>query len=186
MRTDKDEVFRFMWDNREALELALGAYTEVLSVRPCTRLGKDGFTLHETVAEYYQVARLTPEELRQKKIALPAEYLAELSRQRSERLERRTRSLSATSDADLPEPETAPVTPIYGGGVLVFDEYGKLKYHLGNGVFSKRQSERLRYLWDVGQLQVGRSGDARLSPARLSAIHRSRAIDARRFQAEGW
>ena len=43
MRSDKDEVFRFIWDNREKLELQRGAYTEVLSVRPCMRIGLDGF-----------------------------------------------------------------------------------------------------------------------------------------------
>src|SRR5262249_49289345 len=49
MRTDKDEIFRFLWDNRAKFALRPGAYTEVLSVRPCTRIGEDGFTLHETV-----------------------------------------------------------------------------------------------------------------------------------------
>jgi hypothetical protein len=185
MRSDKDEVFRFIWENRKALELRPGAYTEVLSVRPCTRLGKDGFTLRETVAEYYQVARLTEEELRQKRIKLPAEYAADLKRARAERQARRGDSLRA--DGETPEPDTAPVTPVYGGGVLIFDEYGKLKYHVHNDVFSSiRQTKRLQYLWETGQLQVGRDGDARLSPARLSAIHRSRAIGLRRFANEGW
>jgi hypothetical protein len=187
MRSDKDEVFRFIWENRDELELRPGAYTEVLSVRPCTRLGKDGFTLRETVAEYYQVARLTEEELRQKRIKLPAEYAAELRRARAERQARRGHSLRAAGDGDASEAETAPVTPVYGGGVLIFDEYGKLKYHVHNDVFgAERQTERLQYLWETGQLQAGRDGDARLSPARLSAIHRSRAIGARRFANEGW
>jgi hypothetical protein len=186
MRSDKDEVFRFIWDNREDLAVRPGAYTEVLSVRPCTRLGKDGFVLHETVVEYYQVARLTEQELAQKKIRLPAEYAAELRRARAERLARREHSLRSATEGEALEPETAPVTPVYGGGVLVFDEYGKLKYHIHNDVFGSRQTGRLQYLWDTGQLQVGREGDARLSPARLSALHRARAIDARRFPAEGW
>lgn len=186
LRSDKDEVFRFMWDNRDELVLRPGAYTEVLSVRPCTRLGKDGFVLHETVAEYYQVARLTEEELRRKKIRLPGQYSVELKRDRAERQARRRQSLLAATEGEAPEPETAPVTPLYGGGVLVFDEYGKLKYHVHNDVFGSRQTDRLQYLWDTGQLQVGRDGDARLSPARLSALHRARAIDARRFPAEGW
>lgn len=186
MQTDKDEVFRFMWDNRDELALRPGAYAEVLSVRPCTRLGKDGFVLHETVAEYYQVARLTEAELTQKRIRLPQQYAAELKRDRAERQKRREHNLRAATEGEVPEPETAPVTPVYGGGVLVFDEYGKLKYHVHNDIYGSRQTARLQYLWDTGQLQVGREGDARLSPARLSALHRARALDARRFPAEGW
>jgi hypothetical protein len=54
MRSDKDEVFRFIWENRDLLELRDGAYTEVLSVRPSVRTGIDGFVVRETVAEYYQ------------------------------------------------------------------------------------------------------------------------------------
>ena len=78
MRSDKDEVFRFLWENRDKLKLEKRAYTEVLSVRPCTRVGEDGFTLRETVAEYYQVARLTPQELLDSKIKLPDGWVEEL------------------------------------------------------------------------------------------------------------
>ena len=185
MRTDKDEVFRFLWDNQDKLKLRAGAYTEVLSVRPCVRVGLDGFTLHETVAEYYQVARLTESELQQKGIRLPAEYLVELARSRAERQARREISLG-DGDSEAPdEPDTDPVTPVYGGGVLIFDEYGKLKYHVHNDVFGSRQTGRLQYLWVTGQLRAGADG-ARLSPARLSDLHRQRAIGARRLPAEGW
>ena len=185
MRTDKDEVFRFLWDNRDKLKLRPGAYTEVLSVRPCVRIGLDGFTLHETVAEYYQVARLTDSELQQKGIKLPADYRAELAKSRAERQARREKSLSDGEGEPPEEPDTDPVTPVYGGGVLIFDEYGKLKYHVHNDVFGSRQTRRLQYLWNAGQLRAGAEG-ARLSPARLSDIHRQRAIAARRFPAEGW
>lgn len=186
MRSDKDEVFRFLWENRRKLNLREGAYTEVFSVRPCIRIGVDGFTLHETVAEYYQVARLTPAELRAKKIRLPREYLAALERERADAQARRYAKLSTASDVEeQEEPDTDPVTPVYGGGVLVFDEYGKLKYHVHNDVFGSRQTGRLQYLWDVGQLRAASEG-ARFSPERLSAIHRQRAIGARRFPAEGW
>ncbi len=185
MRTDKDEVFRFIWDNRDLLELRAGAYTEVLSVRPCVRTGLDGFTLRETVAEYYQVARLTEAELRRQKIKLPVEYVRELAKSRKERQARREKSL-LDAGADAPdEPDTDPVTPVYGGGVLIFDEYGKLKYHVHNDVFGRRQTRRLQHLWDAGLLHAGADG-ARLSPSRLSDLHRQRAIDARRFPAEGW
>lgn len=187
MRTDKDEVFRFLWDNRKKLALREGAYTEVLSVRPCIRVGIDGFTLHETVAEYYQVARLTPAELKLKGIALPPDYVAELERARGEKQARRAQSLRAAGDAAdaQEEPASDAVTPVYGGGVLIFDEYGKLKYHVHNDVFGSRQSARLKYLWGAGLLRAGAEG-ARFAPERLAALHRQRAVGARRFPAEGW
>lgn len=189
MRTDKDEVFRFLWENREALELRTGAYTEVLSVRPCTRVGEDGFTLRETVAEYYQVARLTPEELREHGIKPPTGWVAELKEARKAMLARRAKAIgkgeSETSQAADDDSDEL-VTPLYGGGTFIFDEYGRLKYHIHNDVFgARRQSQRLAYLYQTGLLRAGRLG-ARLSAARLSSVHRLRALDARRFPQEGW
>jgi hypothetical protein len=194
MRTDKDEVFRFLWENRKALEVRSGAYTEVLSVRPCTRIGLDGFTVRETIAEYYQVARLTVAELATKGIDVPKEYVRALREEQRAALARRARALHTTRSLDaLERDEQAPfleddeqaTTPVYGGGVLIFDEYGRLKYHVHNDVFGARQSARLRYLWESGQLEA-RGDGARMRGARLATIHRLRAIDARRFPAEGW
>jgi hypothetical protein len=39
---------------------------------------------------------------------------------------------------------------LYGGGALIFDEYGRLKYHARNPVLSPRQTPRLKYLWEYG------------------------------------
>src|SRR5262249_16697102 len=47
---DREEVFRFIWQNRRALGLVDGVFTRVLSVRPCLRVAPDGFFLRETVA----------------------------------------------------------------------------------------------------------------------------------------
>lgn len=195
MRSDKDEVFRFLWENRQRLGLRQGAYSEVLSVRPCVRTGLDGFILRETVAEYYQVARLTADELRRAGITAPKEYLDSLREERNAAQARRRRSLPATDadgrdsddrSTDTDEDEDNATTPLYGGGVLIFDEYGRLKYHVHNDVFGKRrQAKRLRYLWEAGLLQAGKDG-ARLKAARLSTVHRARAMDARRFPGEGW
>jgi hypothetical protein len=194
MKSDKDEVFRFLWENRGPLELRAGAYTEVLSVRPCFRTGTDGFVLRETVAEYYQVARLTADELRRKGIAAPAGYLEALRQEQREAGRRRAQSLGSLDTQDAANREdlgSAPedggaTTPLYGGGVLIFDEYGRLKYHVHNDVFGqRRQAARLRYLWESGQLEAGRDR-GRLRAARLSSIHRMRAVDARRLPVEGW
>lgn len=191
MRSDKDEVFRFIWENRRALGVREGVYTEVLSLRPCTRLGPDGFTVRETVAEYYQVARLTQAELRARGIRLPRGYVAALLREQRDAQARRTRARGAVTAQEAAEHETddleqqMALTPVYGGGVLIFDEYGRLKYHVHNDVFGSRQTGRLRYLWESGQLEARQQG-ARLRVARLSTIHRMRGIDARRVPAEGW
>jgi hypothetical protein len=191
MRSDKDEVFRFLWDNRTKFALRPGAYTEVLSVRPCTRIGEDGFTLRETVSEYYQVARLTLEELRAHKIRLPDGFQREINEARRNQSVRSSNGAEQSAGhqhaplngGSLEEDDL--VTPLYGGGTLIFDDYGRLKYWINNDVFGAQQSERLKSLYEAGVLRVGKTG-ARLSAARLSAIHRLRALDTRRFPQEGW
>ena len=92
MKSDKDEVFRFIWDNRDKLQLRDGAYTEVLSVRPSTRIGIDGFVVRETVAQYYQVARLTPEEMKQQKVKAPPRSICARSKPRLQKAQGGRRS----------------------------------------------------------------------------------------------
>ena len=195
MRSDKDEVFRFLWENRKELKLQTDAYARVLSVRPCLRTGIDGFVLRETVAEYYQVARLTPPELKAKRIALPGEYIEHIAKLQADRAARKAARAAADSDADTDEDDGLPaepdmdddelVTPVYGGGVLIFDEYGRLKYHVHNKVFGSEQTGRLAYLWEAGLLRA-KIESAGYRAARLSTLHRMRAIDARKFPSEGW
>jgi hypothetical protein len=187
MRSDKDEVFRFIWDNRDALHVRDGAHTKVLSVRPCRRTGDDGFVLHETVAEYYQVARLTDDECRSRRISLPAEYLEVLRREREEAAERRAAraGVPEQEDVEATDEGLGALTPVFGGGVLVFDEYGRLKYHIHNDVFGRRQTARLKYLWEAGLLRTSERGP-QFAAARLSALHRQRAIGSRRFAEQGW
>jgi hypothetical protein len=187
MRSDKDEVFRFIWDNREKLRLQRGAYTEVLSVMPSTRIGVDGFTVRETVVQYYQVARLTPEEMKEQRVRAPREYLRMLQDQVNAKEQKRAAEvdeddLGAAQDVRDIEADT---TPLYGGAVLIFDEYGRVKYCVHNNVFGKDQSERLAYLWQEGLLEPGR-GSTRLRATRLSTLHRLRAIGARVDQQDRW
>lgn len=152
MRRDPDEVFRFVWENRGILDLCDEAYTRVLSVRPCLRIGPDGFALHETVAEYVQILEVKAGELEDYEIRKPSEM-----------------------------PDRQEVR-LYGGGTLIFDEYGRLKYTISNNVLSgERQSRRLAYLWDYGFFKKGSSAFRR-----ISNIHRQRAAGIAAYQREEW
>jgi hypothetical protein len=124
MRSDCDGMFRFLWENREKLNLAKDAYTRVNSVRPVWRVAPDGFILHETVAEYYQLARnATIAELRHLEIPVP------------------------------PQLGRNDTFNLFGGGTLIFDEFGRLKFHISNNIASRTQSKRLSYLHSIGQLR---------------------------------
>jgi len=143
MLHDKEEVFRFVWENRSALELDDKAYTRIESVRPSVRVGIDGFVLRETVCEYVQVMRIFGAEVK------------------------------AALHIDRPEgmPTTYPVTA-YGGGTLIFDEYGRIKYHITRSLSDEaRQSERLNYLWT--QAIAAEAAPAR---ARFANLHRRRLV----------
>lgn len=122
MLRDPDEVFRFIWENRKELGLHLGAFTKVQSVRPCLRIGPDGFTVRETVAEYIQMLTLRAEELQMLETPVGIPDGMQLDQE----------------------------VTLYGGGALIFDEYGRLKYHARNPILSQRQTPRLKYLWEYG------------------------------------
>jgi hypothetical protein len=102
MQRDRDEVFRFLWDNRKELGLCEGAYTKICNVLPCLRVDQDGFTLRETVADYVQILAVRAHELRDLPVPNGAdrlEYPPGLSGQKTVRL--------------------------FGGGALLFDEFGR-------------------------------------------------------------
>ena len=61
---------------------------------------------------------------------------------------------------------------LYGGGAMIFDEYGRLKFHVRNRILDvKRQQERLDYLAQYGYLERGSS-----LYQRISRMHRQRAL----------
>jgi hypothetical protein len=65
MLRDKEEVFRFVWENRNVLGVNGRGFTRVNFVRPATRVGPGGLLLRETVAEYVQEARIFGAEVEQ-------------------------------------------------------------------------------------------------------------------------
>ena len=65
---------------------------------------------------------------------------------------------------------------IFGGGVLIFDEYGQLKYRISNNLAEndediRRQTERLKYLADVGFFEAPTD-----TQSHFAAVHLARAM----------
>jgi hypothetical protein len=126
MTRDPEEVFRFVWENRDVLGLERDAYTYVQAVRPTVRVNADGFVLRETVAEYVQKLGVRADEFGQYGLEKPPGMK-----------------------------DWTPVT-LYGGGTLIINDYGKLVFNVGAGVRSKkRQQRRLDHLFETGHFDEG-------------------------------
>ncbi|MGR7995078.1 hypothetical protein [Xanthobacter sp. ZOL 2024] len=124
MMRNRDEFFRFLWENRAALPINPRAYTEVVSIDMASRLGPDGLTLHETVCQYVQRVDI-----------FGAEFKSVLGAERPEGM--------VTTDR----------LTAHGGGVVILDQYGQVKYHIQNPVLDgPRQRARAQYLMDSGLL----------------------------------
>jgi hypothetical protein len=117
LQRDPDEVFRFLWENRDTLGLYPGTYTRVMSVRPCVRVAPDGFVLRETVAEYEQMLDTRGADLRRLGLRKPA----------------------GLADGQ-------PVR-LHGGGTLLFDEFGRLKFNVHKRLIGTGQQRKLDYLF---------------------------------------
>jgi hypothetical protein len=142
MTRNPEEMFRFLWENRAELGLSERAYTEVLSIDPASRVGPDGIALHETVCQYVQRADM-----------FGAEFVSVLK---------------------APRPEGMQTTDRYtafGGGVLILDQYGQVKYHVANRIDDgARQSRRAQYLVDIGAIGAADPPDR----LRFAALHQHR------------
>ncbi len=191
MRSDKDEVFRFLWENRkDLLELRDGAYTEVLSVRPCVRIGPTASCCARRWREYYQVARLTRAELRAgRHRRLPKEYLAALREERRDAAERR-RSPGARRRWRRPpagaDDGARPGRRRDGHDAALRRRRAHLRRVRASSstastttCSARRQARRLEYLWEAGQLEPG------LRRARLQAAPPLDAAPAARASTRG-
>lgn len=145
-----DEVFRFLWENRGPLGIYEDAYTWVISVRPCIRIAPDGFVLKETVSEYRQC------------IDLEAGQLSSVCK-------------GMKKPAKMPNNTSVRLN---GGGALIFNEFGHLKYHVHSRIDNpKRQNPRMDYLWRNGiKDRYGRYGFSDGSPRgrRFALMHERR------------
>jgi hypothetical protein len=148
LRSDPNEVYRFMWENRAALGINLSFYTHVEHVRQVTRLGSDGFMLTDVIADYVQELDGTKDELEQALgFKLPA---------------------SVPADRDL---------KLWGGGVLICDQFGRAKFHQFKPLNdATRQARRLEYLVNRGRSDTsGRYGFSAGVPhgQRYAELHRT-------------
>jgi hypothetical protein len=123
LRTDRDEIFRFLWQNALRLGVSTKYYTVVESVRPSQRIGPDGLIVVETVATYVQMLELTADEL------------------------------EGTSELAIPEDlDPSTPVQLLGGGTLVFDQFGRLKLHIHKDLDDwRRQLRRVEYLHRTGR-----------------------------------
>ncbi|WP_432949934.1 hypothetical protein ACQPXM_17765 [Kribbella sp. CA-253562] len=122
LRTAGDEVFRFIWENADTLDIDTSYYTHVEAVLPSERVGPDGLVVRESVASYVQILELTAAEL--------------------------------TDRCEEPLPaavEPATKLKIFGSGTLVFDQFGRAKFHIAKPLGDwRRQAERVKHLHDGG------------------------------------
>jgi len=158
LERDRDEVFKFIWENRHRLGIFEDVFTRVNSVRPCFRMGAGGFHIRETVSEYLQM------------LDMEAGRLQDLGIRKPEGM-----------------PDDANVR-LRGGGVLIFDEFGLLKYHVRSRLDNTdRQSRRLEYLWRNGIVDSdGRYGfsDGTSPGQRFALMHLRRS--GRAGRKEEW
>ena len=120
---------------------------EVQSVRPSYRIGPDGFILRETVAEYVQILTLYARELPSVLGIKPPAGIGDWRRVR-----------------------------LFGGGALVFDEYGQLKYQIANRLEDvEQQTRRLNYLFESGFFDKPPEPRPPDSQSRLALLHLARA-----------
>lgn len=124
LRSDRDEVFRFLWQNALRLTVPTRYYTTVESVLPTQRIGPDGLIVAESVATYVQMVDMTAGELE---------------------------SISELALPDGVAPET--LVQLLGGGTLVFDQFGRLKLHVYKKIDDwRRQMRRIEYLHETGRV----------------------------------
>lgn len=142
MTRSPDELFRFIWENRNILQVHDRGYAEVISIDPASRIGPDGIALHETICQYVERIDI-----------FGAEFKSALHADRPDGMRSNDRFTA------------------FGGGVLVLDQYGLVKFHIANPLKDgPRQRRRGQYLVDTGQ--VGRTeGPDRL---KFALMHQER------------
>jgi hypothetical protein len=160
MHWNPESIFKLLWEKYEVLGLQRDVFTRINSVRPVWRVGPSGFVLRETVAEYYQLNKTADiGDLKKLKIKVP-DFLAD-----------------------------GQTVELVGGGTLIFDEFGRLKFHIHNRISNANaQHRRLISLWQRGGLRLSdrKPWRARSRERRFASLHARRANGEPTFRDEGW
>jgi hypothetical protein len=143
LQTDPTECFHFLWDNRRSFAIDEDAFVRVHSVRTAMRKGEDGAFVRETVIEYVEHLELEAGELSRHDVRKPDEM-----------------------------PDGRRVA-LFGGGALILDEFGDVKFHVKSHLFSDKQSGRLASLWDHGRFRESPHAPARSRAFARMHLHRS-------------
>ncbi|HEX2084046.1 MAG TPA: hypothetical protein VHF89_00045, partial [Solirubrobacteraceae bacterium] len=145
LRSDRDEALRFIWENAHVFGIDRRWHTFVQHVRPALRVGPDGLIVSEVLAGYVQNLELTAQELGEQGVP----------------------------SAKTIRPDTR--VEVWGGGVIVFDQFGRAKLHQSKPLDDwERQDRRLEYLVDHGlRDRDGRYGFTLSTPRgqRFAALH---------------
>lgn len=144
LRTSPEEVFSFLWNNADALDVDVRYPTRVDRVLASTRVGPDGLVVTEILADYTQTLRTTAG-------ALPA-------------------GIAAPAGIARDQP-----VHLWGGGVLVFDQFGRFRLHQRQPLLdAARQTGVLAHLsrqGEPGGTQAFGAADA--DATRFALLHRA-------------
>jgi hypothetical protein len=165
LRGSPDEVFRFLWDNADRFALQRPYKLEIVSVDHSERVGPDGFVAPETVATYVQSVEVRAAELAGLFGSDPGASAAALA---------------------LPQ-GLDPSTPVqlFGGGAVIFDQFGSAKLHVAKPLLDRgRQERRLSYLHRHGMVDSRQRLGFSLDVARGQQFAMLHAADA--DVLEGW
>jgi hypothetical protein len=145
LRVDVDEIYRFIWQNATTFGIDLDYHLHVERVRHATRVGPDGLVVNEILADYIQTFNGTLADLERLGVRLPPGV----------------------------DPKTK--VQVWGGGVFVFDQFGKARFHQSKPLGDwDRQADRLKYLVAHGLADTHRRlgfSEGERKGQRFSALH---------------
>jgi hypothetical protein len=111
------------------------------------RVAPDGFVLRETVAEWEQMMDVRAVDLKGLGLRAP-------------------RGMAPRTSIRL-----------HGGGTLVFDEFGKLKFNVHKRLLGRGQQQKIDHLWAHGGYRVDEAESRAVAPGGWFAnLHRQRAL----------
>jgi len=145
LRFDRDEVFRFIWQNAKTLEIDPAYYLRVEAVRPSVRVGPDGLIVNEVVADYVQTLNATAAQARELGVTVPADVVKDKTE-----------------------------IQFWGGGTIIFDQFGMARLHESKPLEDwDRQSRRLEFLIRHGFYDRKKLGFSLETPAgmRFAQFH---------------